>query len=223
MRGSSVMNGELMRKRPMSTATGALALLCIAAAVYLFARGSQGSHAAGSLATATPTKDPSAIPAGYVQLKLALYNRRGLSWRMHLRFAEGDSSYSYIHGGQAYLGLFHDQDLAARAKALAERECQKLSAVLTRTTLAEAELRPDDAGAFMARLVKGKPITEDFTNEDSIAKLSIRCVDPQGTVWKGDREFKSETELDAAYGPLITECSRIGDAAAAFAKAANPN
>jgi hypothetical protein len=204
----------------MSMATAVLALLCIAAVVYVFTRGRQGSVAPGSLATATPTKDASATPAGYLQLKLALYNQRGLAWRMHLRFAEGDDSYNYVRRGQAYIGLFHDPELAARAKALAERECKKFSAVLTRATLAEAELRPEDSGEFMAKLLKGEALTKDFNSGDSIAKLSISCAESQGAAWKGEREFKSEGELDAEYGPLIAECSRIGDAAAAFAAAA---
>jgi hypothetical protein len=210
------MTGEVVEKRSMSMATAVLALLCVAAVVYVFARGRQGSPA-----TATPTKDASAPPApeGYLQLKLALYNRKGLVLRVHLRFAAGDNSYNYIRAGQAYIGLFHDPELAAKATALVRRECKKLSAVLTQTTLAEAELRPEDSAAFMGKLVRGEAFTENFKSGDSIAKLSISCAEPQGTAWKGEREFKSEGELDSEYGPLIAECTSIGNEAAAFAAA----
>jgi hypothetical protein len=175
--------------------------------------------AAVAYAAATRTKDASATPEGYLQLKLALYNRSGLAWRIHLRFAPGDESYNYIRAGQVYVGLFRDPELTAQAKALAGRECKKLSAVLARATLAEAELRPEDSGAFLAKLLKGEAPAPDFKSGDSIAKLSISCAEPQGTAWKGEREFKSERELDTEYGSLIKECGLIGDAAAAFAAA----
>ena len=154
----------------------------------------------------------------YLQLRLTLYNRTGMTTRLHLRFAEGDDSYNYVRAGEAYVGLFHDPELVRRGKALARRECKKLSG-LAPVSLAEAGLRPEDAAAFMDKLVKGEKMDPELKSADSVAKIAIACAEPRGAAWMSETEFKSVGDVEVRHGPLITEAMQIGDAVAAAAKA----
>ncbi|MBK7536160.1 MAG: hypothetical protein IPI49_12490 [Myxococcales bacterium] len=158
----------------------------------------------------------SASPA-YLQLRISLYNRTGMTTRLHLRFAEGDDSYNYIRAGEAYIGLFHDPELVRRGKALVSRECKRLSAALAPVSLAEAALRPEDSAAFMDSLMKGEKMDAELKSADSVAKVAIACAEPRGGAWMSESEFKSVGDVESLYGAVITEAMQIGDAAAAAA------
>lgn len=151
----------------------------------------------------------------YQRLCVALYNRQGLTWRADFRFTEGDNSYNYFSNGQVYIGLFRNPELLSDAKAFVERTCNTRSGTLVPTTLAEADLRAEDSDAFMAKVMAGDPIVEDFEHNDSIAKIVIRCAQPQGTGWMGNREFKSIEDLNVECGPLIADCSHFATEARA--------
>lgn len=161
--------------------------------------------------------DPASASPEYLQLRLTLYNRTGMTMRIHLRFTEGDDSYNYVRSGNAYIGLFHDQDLVRRGKALVSRECKRLAAGLKPVSLAEAMLRPEDSAAFMDKLLKGETIASNLKSTSSVAKMSIACAEPHGAARMQEIEFSSVAELETLYGPMIAECMQIGDAAAAAA------
>lgn len=173
-----------------------------------------GCSVRGKESQASPSGSPS-----YLQLKLALHNRRGLAQRIHLRFAPGDDSYNYIKAGQVYIGLFRDPALVEKGKALVRRECPRLSGVLRSTTLAGAELRPEDSAAFMDKLIKGE-LHETFAKPESVGKLTVACSEPEGGAWHGAFEFATVEEIGPQFDSLIDEAMAIGDAAVAGVAAA---